>query len=120
MNKTLKICLLICFILLFIFSVWAFIFAIQTLKESIEMYQIALSNGFDTVRYKNYIILSCISIALSLTSVFFAILVLIKPWHSYKCTYEEFIEMMNEEKFKKQENRKQKLQQQLNDLNKSE
>ena len=76
------------------------------------MYQFSLS--------ENYIILGCVAIIFSFISMFFAVFIPLKIWHFPKYIYEEYKAIMDKKKAEKQERKKQKLQQQLNDLNKTE
>lgn len=122
MNKALKIFLLICLFVLFIFSVCVLIFSIQMIKDSTEMYQFALSMNFanNIKRFKNYTILSYVTIIFSLVIMCFSVFLPLMLWRFPKYTYNEYKAIMDKKKIENQEKKRLKLQQQLNVLDKTE
>ena len=122
MNKALKIFLLICLIVLFIFSVWSLFFSFQIVKVNAELYaefsdpKISYNNGNDLSLFVNNIIIGSVVIIFSFISMFFAVFISLKIWHFPKYIYEEYKAIMDKKKAEKQERKKQKLQQQLNNF----
>lgn len=124
MKKSLKILFCVISTIIVVFSILCLILNFSVLKQKFNMYDIFCSAFVDTsvipkMRAVDYIIFSVCFVNI-IGYIVLSAITINNNENASKYTYEEYKAIMDKRKAEKQERKKQKLQQQLNDLDKTE
>lgn len=124
MKKSLKILFCVISTIIVVLSILCLILNFSVLKQKFNMYDIFCSAFVDTsvipkMRAVDYIIFSVCFVNI-IGYIVLSAITINNNENAIKYTYEEYKAIMYKKKAEKQERKKQKLQQQLNDLDKTE
>ena len=120
MKKSLKILFCVISTIIVVFSILCLILNFSVLKQKFNMYDIFCSAFVDTsvipkMRAVDYIIFSVCFVNI-IGYIVLSAITINNNKNAIKYTYEEYKAIMDKKKAEKQERKKQKLQQQLNNL----